>query len=161
MKTLIVVDMQPDFEASQEPKVLSAVRKEIDLAIKNSWAIIFLEYGRYHGKHQSTDKRLLSLVKRYDKVFTGIKWVNNGSDVVKKLCSERADTPNKIPEHFRVCGVNTAYCVLETVLGLKGDFPAAKIEVVRKACNDWNHSRKPWLNYEVNGFQRKGQLMVA
>jgi nicotinamidase-related amidase len=132
MYTLVVIDMQPSFEASQEKAVLRNCAARIKQAQKDNAAILLVEYEEY-GK---TDYRLRNLLKTYDKTKTVIKCDNDGSVEIKRAII-RAKFPKDL---LRVCGVNTDYCVYESVKGLTKQMPKATIEVLTKSCNsNWNH----------------------
>jgi hypothetical protein len=53
----------------------------------------------------------------------------------------------------RVCGVNTGYCVRETVIGLLRKC-AVIVEVDKRACGNYNSEINEW-----NGFPKHSQLI--
>ncbi len=127
MYTLVVVDMQSPFTASRKPSVVKQCQTLIKKAVKDKAAILFVEYQDY-GK---TDTALTKLAKDYQRAYHVIKNNDDGSrEVIKTINAKRLPKQN-----LRVCGVNTAYCVLATVLGLTKRLHNTKIEVVAKACN--------------------------
>ncbi len=141
--TLIVVDMQPIFEASRYPDVVVGVTKQIMIAMKNNWSIIFLEYK---GSGQ-THSGLLNLTKGYDRKARIRKTHDDGSEDIVRTLKRRRDFP---VENLVVCGVNTDACVWDTVHGLLNKLPA-NVRLVKEACGtssgsfDWRimmrHSR--------------------
>lgn len=127
MYTLVVVDMQRAFEASQKPSVIKNCQSLVAQAMKDKAAVIFLEYMDY-GK---TYPKITSLTKKYKKAYKVTKFEDDGSDQTVQQLKK-----HKLPEQkLRVCGVNTTYCVAATVRGLTSRLPGAKIEVIGKACN--------------------------
>lgn len=133
--TLVVIDMQQQFEAACWPKTIAGVTKEITRAIEHHASIVFLEYGFYNGTHQE----LLDLVKGYTPKSRVSKKFDDGSRELIKTLKRR-----KFPRNLRVCGVNTSCCVHATVDGLFDKDPDLKIELVKRACgcsidgNQWS-----------------------
>lgn len=127
MYTLVVVDMQPAFRSSQNQETLDRVNELIQQAIKDDAPIVFLEFGGY----EKTDSRLLASVEGYKQAHFQVKYENDGSFHVKKTIDAH-DLPTGT---IRVCGVNTNYCVRETVLGLIEKNLTKKIEVSKKGTN--------------------------
>lgn len=139
MYTLVVVDMQDAFSASRESSVLKACQREIMAAIRQKYAIIFLEF-EHSG---STHSELTDLVKNYDKAYFKTKPDNDGSYEVNEVVKQR-----NLCHNVRVVGVNTSYCVYDTVEGLR-NYPG-KITVVADACN---------CTYHSFGLQKIGRLI--
>lgn len=133
--TLIIVDMQEHFlnKLSNTNKVISNCQYEIKRAIDNSCAIIFVEYYGY----KSTDYHLTNLVKDYNKTYTVKKSHNHGQHVIVDLLKKNPD----IPKSFRFCGLNTEFCVYETVFGfLYLTKDENRVELVAPACDSgYNH----------------------
>lgn len=129
--TLVVVDMQPCFYASNNEKVLQNVVCQCLLARKYNWGIVILEYeGR--GKAWKTHFQITKSLEGYKKVVVKRKLESDGSLKVRKACQENQFCMT----HFRICGVNTLACVIETVEGLQRLFKRSTLEVMRNACND-------------------------
>jgi nicotinamidase-related amidase len=129
MYTLVVIDMQPDFVASQNKLTIYAVSLLIEQAVKDGANIVVLEYRH----HEPTDWRIADEYKGYDKVVVLTKWDDDGSEEMESS-GEEFDT-----NHFILCGVNTSACVNRTALGLRERYPEAKIEVKLNACNQPSH----------------------
>jgi len=126
-KTLVIVDMQPVFQASRDPNTIIAVTHEIFMARQNNHAIIIVEYARSGKTHAGFNE----LLKGYPHKARVSKHDDDGSkEIVRALC--RRNFPMNT---LRVCGVNTDCCVYETVTGLIKKLSKTKIEVVKKACN--------------------------
>lgn len=135
MYTLVVVDMQPTFHAANGDRVVSNCFREILLAIKNDFPIIFLEFDGYYDTH----KKLMGAVKNagYANYYVRIKNQDDGSDHIQRVVSDHS-----LPKNFRVCGINTDCCVASTVRGLAARYPSANIDVIADACSsDWYHQR--------------------
>lgn len=133
--TLVVVDMQPDFPASNDPKTLSAVEREVRKAIKRGFGVVVLEVPYFSPLDEEglkpTHRSILKLLDGYSRYRVTQKRWSDGSCQVVRMC-EDYKFANK---RFRVCGVNTDACVLETVLGLAQRLPESKIKVIKDACN--------------------------
>ncbi|MBX9685047.1 MAG: isochorismatase family protein [Candidatus Obscuribacterales bacterium] len=126
---LVVIDMQYGFRASQSEAQIEAVAAEIEAAIELGRPIVVLEYKKY----PATNERLIALLAgRYDKYAIAVKKDDDGSEELIDACIEH-EFPGG---HFRVCGVNTHWCVTSTVLGLAEKLDESLIEVVKAACND-------------------------
>lgn len=125
--TLVVVDMQFSFSASRNPKTIRNCEKQILQAMKNKCPIIFLEFKDYGP----TLPELATLVESYNKAYFLTKSENDGSEEVLELLKKK-----RLPRRtFKVCGVNTDFCVLETVSGLLCRFKRSNIAVIKSACN--------------------------
>jgi nicotinamidase-related amidase len=135
MYTLVIVDMQPAFNAANRDRVVSNCFREILLAIKNDFPILFLEFDGYYNTHQ----KLMGAVKSsgYANYYVRLKNEDDGSDQIRRVVFDHA-----LPKNFRVCGVNTDCCVASTVKGLAARYPDSIIEVIADACgSDWYHER--------------------
>jgi len=128
MYTLVVVDMQDTFKFAKEPAVIKACQREIKLAIRRNYGIIFLEF-EYCG---NTISELKNLVNGYGKAYFAIKSRDDGSREAIELINQ-----HNLYHNIRIVGVNTSYCVYETVEGLTNYH--GKITVVADACNCHSH----------------------
>lgn len=125
--TLLVIDMQSEFQASNNRTTISACIVQIKEAIKNDCPIIFAEFVGFGPTH----KRLTNLVKNYKHTYTILK---NRESAAPEF--ELALIHFKCPKNIRVCGVNTDQCVLSTVKDLSSThFLVREIEIVKDACN--------------------------
>lgn len=137
--TLVVVDMQPDFEAAFNPDVVIGVAKQIMLAKHKKWPVILLEYAGCSRTHQGFS----DLLSGYPRRARISKSDDDGSyEVVRAL--ERREFPFK---NLRVCGVNTDACVWSTVDGLLKRLPKSYLEVVKDACGWEGPGRFDWREY--------------
>lgn len=145
--TLVVIDMQPVFEAAGRPKVIAGVTREIIQTKIANGMIIFVEYSGF----LPTYTPLLDLVKGYSSRIRIKKRNNDGSEQIVRFL----ESSDCYADHFRICGVNTNACVRDTVSGLLSK-TTAKIEVVRDAC-DWADTEK----YDWRCFLRHRNLSLA
>jgi nicotinamidase-related amidase len=133
MYTLVIVDMQPDFNAANGTRVITNCLREIKQAMKDNASIIFLEYA--HSGH--TLAILSNATANYDKSYITTKNEDNGAPQVSKLISKHK-MPHKL---IKVCGVNTDCCVKCTVEGLSLRYNQTSIDVIADACHsDWYHA---------------------
>jgi nicotinamidase-related amidase len=133
--TLVVVDMQPNFNAAMGKRVRANVLREIKQAIEDHAGIIFLEYWASGHTHDELLKAVESINYKHYNVLT--KHTDDGSKEVWMQINE----PGYSKSHIKVCGVNTDCCVYSTVCGLTGRLPRTMIEVIEDACaSDWNHT---------------------
>jgi nicotinamidase-related amidase len=123
--TLVVIDMQREFEASLQKRVQKHCIKEITEAKSRGYAIILVEYVGYGH----TLPKLFKIVDDYHRAFISRKCRDDGSDGVSNLIKS-----NHLHSNLRICGVNTDACVLSTVRGLTKKMKRAKIHVVANAC---------------------------
>jgi nicotinamidase-related amidase len=134
MYTLVVVDMQPGFNAANRERVRQNVRREIKKAVQEGADIVFLEYVS-HGR---TFPELLVPVEKiqYKRFKVSPKMSDDGSKEVQQVVANN----DFMFGRFRVVGINTDYCVMATTLGIRTRFPNSYIEVVADACDsDCDH----------------------
>lgn len=129
-KVLVVIDMQPCFEASKSQKVIEENIKQIRKAKSNNQHIIVIEYSDLILTHIKIKKEL----KNYDKVKYIKKRYDSGSAQLVKYFKKQEFWPNEI----NFMGVNTDACVYSTVNNfnkhiLKNN-KKTKIKVIREGC---------------------------
>ena len=102
--------------------------REIKKAINNKDTILFVEYIGYG----QTLPRLTNLTKHinYTKAYHIVKGNNDGSKEIKKFLTKH----KLVSKVIKIIGVNTDFCVLETVLGINRKFPKSNINVIADAC---------------------------
>lgn len=129
---LIVVDMQARFAAANNPQTQQACVREIEQAMKNRDAILFVEYANCGP----TLPNLVDVVKKakYKRSYHVIKYDDDGGKEVIAFLKDR-----HLPRlNLRVVGVNTAYCVKQTVYGMKRNSKNSTISVIADACHsEW------------------------
>ena len=127
MYTLVVIDMQAIFRASTDKNTVAHCKREIKQAMSKGAAILYVEYAGY----DKTLPVLTNLTKNYQRKFSVIKHNNGGGKEVKATILK-----HRLPKtRIKVCGVNTDYCVLETVRGLTEKLKSAQVQLLSKACN--------------------------
>ena len=132
MHTLIIIDMQPGFNAAFNPKLKKPITREIKLCKKHNWPIIIVEYrDAYSG---TTLKWITDQIKNYKHSFTVHKKENDGSGAIIKALSKRGLSIDKA----RIIGVNTGACVQSTATGLKYNHKI-ETEIVADGCYSWSH----------------------
>lgn len=134
---LVVVDMQPRFRASCDPRTLQNVASQIRGAIARQEPIVVLEVAVPDTSpiFSRTHKELLDILDDVDNpAFWALKiktTVSGGNEVLKACHAYGFDQ-----RHFRLCGVNTSACVYETAKALALSRPGSKVEVIASAVND-------------------------
>lgn len=131
--TLVIIDMQEDFPASN--RVLKDVLREVEIALLNGWAIVVLEYHNQGPTHPE----IMRSVKQSSRHAVETKYKDDGGREVHNACKKYGFPTGRL----RVCGVNTHACVNATVWSLCRFFRRSLILIVRKACahgdrkNNW------------------------
>lgn len=136
--TLVVIDMQDDFEAANQPDCVVGVTKEILLAKQRRDNIVFVEYIGCSPTHNG----LLDLLKNYSNKARIKKSEDDGSREIIKVLKRRNFRSKKL----RICGVNADCCVWDTVFGLLKRLKGTQIEVVKDACG-WSGYNQDWRTY--------------
>ena len=120
--------MQPVFNASMNTQIKQSCIREIKKAIRDKSAILFVEYSGY----SPTIPLLTKIVEdaNYKRAYHVIKHNNNGGREVTEFLNK-----HHLPKmNMRIAGVNTSYCVKETVVGIKHYLPNSNIKVIADAC---------------------------
>ncbi|HEY9870731.1 MAG TPA: isochorismatase family protein [Candidatus Obscuribacterales bacterium] len=147
--TLVVVDMQPDFPASKDPATLAAVQREVKRAMHFHCPVVLLEVPYFspldEEGYKPTHRSIMQLLSGYDRYQVVQKIFSDGSLNVINTCEWKKYGTKR----FRVCGVNTDLCVLETVLGLARRLPESTIKVVQDACNT-SYDKNCWEQFTVH-----------
>ncbi len=123
---LIIIDMQRQFKAANDETTISNVIREVRKAKKLKQFIILVEYGR-----QYTISKIRETLKGYKYLFKVTKDDDDGSyEIIKCILKNQLGVTQ-----FNVCGVNTSYCVHDTVEGLCQFIGKIPIRVIKDACN--------------------------
>lgn len=148
--TLVVVDMQPFY--TKDASTIANVLREVEAARQGNCNIIFLWVPYLsplqEAAFEPTHRAILDVVKDYDKAHWAevSKLSADGAYQVLNACRYHGFASKR----FRVCGVNTDLCVLDTVNGLLERCDAI-VEVVKDACNTTSKDRDTaWQKFPVN-----------
>jgi nicotinamidase-related amidase len=131
-ETLVVVDMQKQFRASEY--VEQAVIKEIRRARRYTQPIIVLEYYGF-GRTMSNVRKALS---GYNHVIFKKKIDDSGASVI---------LANSTAKRFKIVGVNVEACVMYTALDLAAE--KAKVRILLHACGSSNHDARERFTKEL------------
>lgn len=126
---LVVIDMQPGYVASQDAITQWFVKQEITRAREANQPILIVEYHAH--EMGETYPSIMALVEGYDRAVVVPKGGDDGSAEILQTCAKRGFSLNS----FRMCGVNSDACVLESVQGLVDKQPDCSITVIQDACN--------------------------
>lgn len=147
--TLLIIDMQSNFDAANNPNTILSVLKEIKAAKDNGCGIMIVEYRndpaiedpKYRLKDQfkDTHSEIMDEIKDYERSAVINKYECNGAFYIKEFLLE-ADCDFNI-DSFRVCGVNTDACVASTVNEMADDLFDAEFKIVKAACN-YDHANE-------------------
>lgn len=130
--TLCVIDMQNYFNASKGKRVRNSCIREIKKAIKDKATILFVEYNNY-GPTLSLLTDITQKAK-YKKAYHVIKYSDDGGQEINDFIVSR-----HLPRlNFRMCGINTPYCVRATVSKLASLRKNSNIQLVADACDSNN-----------------------
>jgi nicotinamidase-related amidase len=157
--TLIIVDMQPKFPASNAPSVIKANQVLIRQFKRQKYPIIVLEYvARPWDKGgTSTHAALKKTLGKYKKVVFATKEHDDGSDVVKEIC----DGHGFGTDEFLISGVNLGACVADTAYGLHDLYPHAKICLVEEAVNGYiGEYQLEWIRHDIARMSRNNIIGV-
>lgn len=144
-KILVVVDMQEEFDASNNSKLIRGIS---NLCERWSGPIIILEYRGFGKTH-------IDIVNACRNNHTTLTKNNDdGSRVIKKHLIKKNLISNKIK--FYVCGVNSEYCVKDTAFGLS-EFENSTVNIIKPLCNSLSSYKRSlsWLNknIDINGIK--------
>ena len=119
--------MQPKFEAANCEDTINAIKKLVLNAKKDKAYVVIAEYMGYDGTHMC----ITDIIRKYKPRAYAVADRNDKSEAIQnKLHWRKVKTPV-----FKICGVNTAACVLATVQGLSKIMADANIQVIENACN--------------------------
>ena len=149
MYTLVVVDMQTHFVTTENLEFTKNIQREINQAVQDEAQIVFVEYS---GSGE-TLQDLVSLTKDYYRKHTIAKYHNDGSSEIQSLVEKES-----LSTDFKVVGVNTDFCVKETVQGLSKKFPKGNIDVLWDCCASLWYSRTPTKEHHLKGISKMAEL---
>lgn len=126
---LVVMDMQPGFTAAQDAITKWFVKQEVTRAREEGRPIVIVEYDPHEMGETFDDIR--ALVEGYELAVIITKGDDDGSAEILHICEKKG-----FPiASFRMCGVNSDACLLESIQGLADKLPECSITVVQDACN--------------------------
>lgn len=135
--TLVIIDMQPFFQAAKGNKKLHRqIKKAMDHAMRLGNHIMFVWIPSC-GPVSRT-------LKAYLREYSNVSYVpkinqDGGREVLEAL-------PNKT--NLRFCGVNTDQCVQDTVMTVSKHYPKRyKIEVISDGCATYKFISNPKKSY--------------
>lgn len=141
---LVVVDMQPRFDASNDERVLQRNERAILEALEADVPIVVLEY-KWYGK---THKRLMDLIKKGRYVVKKKDSDDGSFEVNQAICRLKIE-----PKVLFITGVNANACVESTFQGLAET--GFVVKVLSGACNCTNFGNNS--GFYFSGFNKKSQ----
>lgn len=126
-RTLLIIDMQVGFRSAKNLDLQERIAHEVRLAKKRRAAIVVVEYDGFGKTHDP----IHNAIGDYKLQATVHKNRDDGSEEVVVAANKNGFDV----KHWRVCGVNIAYCVNKTVSGLRNLLKDVDIEVKEDACN--------------------------
>lgn len=140
MYTLVIVDMQPCWDAANDPATIKAVMRQVKKAKRRDCPIISVTVPYFSAMAKQgfppTHACISRLLKGYKKHSAVTKRLcEDGASEVLRACKKLGGkkTGKKKPE-LRLCGVKTAGCLWALLVGLCRE-PDIKLDVVQGACN--------------------------
>lgn len=122
--TLIIIDMQPEFECSSDYGLQETIKELIEEAKDHNNPIVIVEYR----KSGQTVPEIFDYVDSYHDCYVVRKSCDDGSNEIDKVVQNY-----ELPRNCKVCGINFGYCVKDTVKGLLSK--GYNVEVVEEACS--------------------------
>lgn len=148
--SLIVIDMQYEFDAAKNRRTVRNCSREIQRAMNDDVPIVFVEFIGY-GK---TKKSLLSKLSSYKKFGIVKKCECGGGFEISNFLKKK-----KFPfQKLKICGIQTNICVRQTVEQLLDICPQSKIEIVGDACYDVSDGEH---EYGLEQLKTLPNVMVA
>jgi nicotinamidase-related amidase len=123
---LCIIDMQP-FGFSNSKLIIENVVQLVRAAMLAK-AFIVIAHFRGCG---DTHVNIMNELEAYS--YKEYVWHNKNDK--SKLIQQILQSRKILVRQIKVCGVNTEYCVKDTVHGLAKRFPVIPIQVIEKACN--------------------------
>ena len=153
---LVVIDMQPQFDAANDQKTIDNVVTLCHKAIADGAAIFIVEFTPViYGRTQSP---ILDVVQNYERMYRVIKSKDDGGYEIAQCCILHHIDANQTK--FLFCGVNYQFCVRSSVAGLVRECNNAdQIEVVKAACNGPKY-RGYWSQSKTSTFLKQQGVQV-
>jgi len=126
---LVVMDMQPGFTAANDAITGWFVKQEVARAREEGRPIIIVEFDPHEIGH--TFESITELIEGYDRGVIITKCKDDGSTEILAACAKHGFSTLS----FRMCGVNSDACLLESIQMMAEKLPECRITVVQDACN--------------------------
>jgi len=140
-QTLVVIDMQPGFEAANDEPTIEQVLVAVKEAKEANLPIFIVQCVPERYGH--TLSCIMEEVDLYDNVHIIEKYCNDGAPGVEKVVNEN---DLQVSEHV-VCGVNIGACVHDTVDTFINEYER-DIIILKSACNCHHIARQTYEDYE-------------
>lgn len=152
MSHLVIVDMQPRFEAANCDNTAENIIRLVKVARKRKWRISVLEYS-FQGPTREDIKKA---VGKYRKAKYIMKSNDDGSEELAEAWRI------KDGEKFLICGVNYTACVARTAIGVQR-LRIGTAKIVQDACNQpGSWVNEFWYRPSLNTIRNKiDQVMLA
>ena len=141
MQTLVIIDMQPGFRASEHKHTQRAIIESVFEARLAKTPIIIVEYNTKYRGH--TLDCILEAIGEYEQVHFVSKEQTDGGDEVEEVLKEQGLKGSQI----LVCGIELACCVEATITTLVRKF-REKVTLLKRACYCSRLIKGDWLNKE-------------
>ena len=149
--TLVIIDMQPDFEAANYDWLVENIVEDVELAKRHGANILVVEYCN----HCETHEKIVEAIGDYLNAYTIEKWDDDGSEEIIDAIEDYELFPK-----LHICGVNYSACVERTIRGLlMNDYPPDQIYVIFENCanpEDWEevlpHTALRTTEYLYNNY---------
>jgi nicotinamidase-related amidase len=138
--TLVVIDMQPDCFLYAR-WMINPVVAQMREAARQGQGVVLVQY--VVGLADEIAPQVLQAYTEFSRRALAVKTQEDGSAEVLAACMDAGLSTNR----FRICGVTTDDCVTRTAHGLARLCPAARIEVIKSACECWQGNRFDWSNF--------------
>ena len=133
--TLVVIDMQTDFEAANYDWLVDNIVEDIKLAKRRRANILVVEYCDCGDTHE----RIVEAIGDYLHAYTIEKWDDDGSEEIMDAIEDY-----KLFPELHICGINYSACVERTIRGLlMNEYPPNDIYVIVESCTnpaDWDET---------------------
>ena len=130
--TLVIIDMQPDFEAANYDWLVERIVEDVEQAKENRANILVVEYNDYGDTHE----KIMEAIGDYLNAYTIEKWDDDGSEEIMDAIEDY-----KLFPELHICGINYSACVERTIRGLlMSEYPPNDIYVIVESCTnpeDW------------------------
>lgn len=153
MDCLVIIDMQPDFDTSNEPWLIERVCERVKEAKRAGLAIIRVEYAdqcygpKFVYRRGETHDEILREIGEYNKVVRIIKNTDDGGEDINKVLQRK-----KWTGHLYVCGVNVQFCIKETVMTLRG--LGYDVSILKDASNGQDYDGSFSIEHSLNYMSR-------